>query len=262
MIAEHGANAKIVAVQVLTSGGVQGFFARRRYQVEVDVPDGTARDAHAFDLPARAGLARLLADADAAEARPDSVPRLSTSSVDFDAIMADLSFNTAQILPAIEEPTVFHRAPLSGSGDLIAVVGIGADALEVARGMSGAFGRRALAIAGNVLDDGLYRLGDRRSVVAARAAGVRDEHPVFVAIGLPRAGLDDDGAFALHLVHADQVWVVVDVGRKPADSQRWVRAVRAAVHVDAVAVIGAESTTTPDTVAELGLQVGWSETVR
>ncbi|MBK4348667.1 hypothetical protein [Lacisediminihabitans changchengi] len=296
VLAEHGPTASIVAVTPKTTGGVAGFFAQRTYEVEVDVPDGTARDAHVFDLGTRAGLAALLDEADAKEAEVpiftappsaapspapepphiapvhtapqqtaplhyEQVPRLSTTSASFDTIMADLSYNTAQILPTVEGPAVFRRAPLSGAGDMIVVIGLGTDPLDVAREMSAALGRRALTVAGAVLDDGLFRLTDRRMVVAARAAGVREEHPVFVALGLPRIGFDDDAAFALHLVQADQVWVVVDVGRKPADTERWVRAVQAVVHVDAVAVVGSDATTTPNTVHDLGLQVGWSQPV-
>ena len=276
VLAEHGPTATVVAVNTKTTGGVAGFFAQRSYEVEVEVPDRGASDAHVFESGARSGLAALLDEADALEAEVpvfaarapqpaplhyEQVPRLSTTSANFDSIMADLSVNTAQILPTVEGPAVFPRAPLAGAGDMIAVIGLGTDPLDVARDMSAALGRRALHVAGTVLDDGLYRLTDRRMVVAARAAGVREEHPVFVALGLPRIGFDDDAAFALHLIQADQVWVVVDVGRKPADTERWVRAVQAIVPVDAVAVVGSAATTTPNTVHDLGLQVGWSEPV-
>ncbi|MCU1556578.1 MAG: hypothetical protein JWN09_573 [Microbacteriaceae bacterium] len=262
ILAEHGPHPKVVAIKAVTSGGIQGFFAHRRYEVEVDVPDGTARDAHNFDLPARAGIAQLLEGADSEEARAhlvDAIPRLSTNSVDFDAIMADLTYNTAQIVPALDGPTVFRQAPLSGAGDLVAVIGLGNDALEVAREMSAAAGTRSLSVVGTIADDSLFRVSDRRSALAARAAGVREDHSVFVALGIPRSGLDDDSVFALHFLQADQVWVAVDAGRKPEDTARWVKAVQVAVHVDAVAVIGSNSTTTPKTVHELGLQVGWLE---
>jgi hypothetical protein len=100
---------------------------------------------------------------------------------------------------------------------------------------------------------------DRRGALAARAAGVREEHSVFVALGIPLSGLDDDSVFALHFLQADQVWVAVDAGRKPEDTARWVKAVQAVVRIDAIAVVGSDSTTTPKTVHELGLQVGWVE---
>ena len=262
ILAEHGPHAKVVAIKAVTSGGIQGFFAQRHYEVEVDVPDGTARDAHNFDLPTRAGIAQLLEGADTEEARAhlaDVIPKLSTNSVDFDAIMADLTYNTAQIVPVLEGPTVFRQAPLSGAGDLVVVIGLGNDPLEVARDMSAAAGTRSLSVVGAVTDDSLFRVTDRRSALAARAAGVREEHSVFVALGIPHSGLDDDSVFALHFLQPDQVWVAVDAGRKPEDTARWVKAVQAAVRIDAIAVVGSDSTTTPKTVHELGLQVGWVE---
>ena len=262
ILAEHGPHAKVVAIKAVTSGGIQGFFAQRHYEVEVDVPDGTARDAHNFDLPTRAGIAQLLEGADTEEARAhlaEAIPKLSTNSVDFDAIMADLTYNTAQIVPVLEGPTVFRQAPLSGAGDLVVVIGLGNDPLEVARDMSAAAGTRSLSVVGAVTDDSLFRVTDRRSALAARAAGVREEHSVFVALGIPHSGLDDDSVFALHFLQPDQVWVAVDAGRKPEDTARWVKAVQAAVRIDAIAVVGSDSTTTPKTVHELGLQVGWVE---
>jgi hypothetical protein len=262
LLAEHGPRAKVIAVRAVTTGGISGFFANRRYEIEVDVPDGTARDAHTFDLPARAGLARLLDDADTAEAfaqYADVIPRLSTHSVDFDSIMADLTHNTAAIVPLIDGPTAFRQTPLEAAGDLVVVIGLGDDPLQVARDMSHLSGLRALSVAGEVSVDGYYRVKDRIGAMAARAAGVRENHSVFIALGLPRGGLDDDGAAALEFLQADQVWVVVDVGRKPDDTARWVRAVQAHVHIDAVAVTGSDSTKSPETVHQLGLQVGWPE---
>ncbi|MES2093291.1 MAG: hypothetical protein V4531_05705 [Actinomycetota bacterium] len=260
VLAEHGPLAKVIAVKAVTSGGISGFFASRRYEVEVDVPDGTARDAHTFDLPARAGIARLLDDADTAEAIShygDLIPRLSTHSVDFDTIMADLTYNTAAIVPLIDGPTVFRQTPLEASGDLVAVVGLGDDPLGVARDMSQASGLRALSIAGAVTAEGYFRVKDRMSALAARAAGVREGHSVFIALGIPRAGLDDEAIAALEYLSADQVWVVVDVGRKAEDTARWVREVQSHVHIDAIAVTGSDTTGTPETVHELGIQVGW-----
>lgn len=262
VLAVHGPLATVIAVKAVTSGGISGFFASRRYEIEVDVPDGTARDAHTFDLPTRAGIARLLDDADTAEAIShygDLIPRLSTHSIDFDSIMADLTHNTAAIAPLINAPTIFRQTPLEAAGDLVVVVGLGDDPLPVARDMSHVSGLRALSIAGAVTADGYFRVKDRISALAARAAGVREKHSAFIALGIPRLGLDDDAIAALEYLKADQVWVVVDVGRKAEDTARWVRAVQAHVHVDAIAVIGGDTTDTPETVHQLGIQVGWLE---
>jgi hypothetical protein len=69
--AVHGPGARIVAAQKVTVGGVAGVFARKHYEVTVEVPDPrtdvpTARIT--ITPPAsRAGIAALLADADAAD---------------------------------------------------------------------------------------------------------------------------------------------------------------------------------------------------
>ena len=262
VLAEHGPLAKVIAVKAVTSGGISGFFASRRYEIEVDVPDGTARDAHTFDLPTRAGIARLLDDADTAESIShygDLIPRLSTHSIDFDSIMADLTHNTAAIATLIDGPKIFRQTPLEAAGDLVVVIGLGDDPLPVARDMSHVSGLRALSIAGAVTTDGYFRVKDRISALAARAAGVREKHSAFIALGIPRFGLDEGAIAALEYLEADQVWVVVDVGRKTEDTTRWVRAVQARVHVDGIAVTGSNTTETPDTVYQLGIQVGWLE---
>jgi len=69
--AVHGPGARIVGAQKVTVGGVAGVFARTHYEVTVEVPDPrtdvpTARVT--ITPPAsRAGIAALLADADAAD---------------------------------------------------------------------------------------------------------------------------------------------------------------------------------------------------
>jgi hypothetical protein len=265
VLEEHGPHARVVAVRAVTTGGIQGFFAQRRFQIDVDVPDGTARDVHAFDLPTRAGIALLLDDADSVEARiraADTLPDVSTSSESFDTLMADLTLNTAPPTPSL--PIVTARAPrlqapLSAPGDLVIVVGLGSDALTIAREMTIASGTAELRVAGECSSDGVKRVSDRRGVLAARAQGVRDQFGIIVALGLQRVGLDEAGADALEFLQGDQVWVAVDAGRKPADTGRWVAAVAAISHVDAVAVIGRGATSSPNTVNELGLQVGWVE---
>jgi hypothetical protein len=71
--ATHGASARIVAAQRVTVGGVAGFFARKHYEVTVEVPDPAidlpvARVRITTPVPAeRAGIAALLASADEAE---------------------------------------------------------------------------------------------------------------------------------------------------------------------------------------------------
>ena len=53
----------------------------------------------------------------------------------------------------------------------------------------------------------------------------------------------------------DQVWVVVDVGRKPADTAAMVAAVAARTSIAGIVSIGAAETATPESVHLLGLPV-------
>lgn len=260
--AEYGPHAKIITTEAVTTGGISGFFAQRHYKVTIEVPGDTAQDAHAFDLPARAGIAALLDDADSADVsirQQSAAPRLSTASVDFAAIMADLTANT------LAEPEVLMPRgpkPLSGAGDLVLIIGLGRDALRVARQMSTTVPGSALRIAGDLVVEGIARVSDRRSALAARAAGVESGHSIIVAFGLSTAKLDFVKSDALSRVHPDQVWVVVDASRKEEDTAHWVRGVQETVRVDGIAVRGREFTATPETVNDFDLPVGWTEAVR
>lgn len=254
--AEYGPKAKIIAAEAVTTGGISGFFAQRHYEVTIEVPDDTAQDAHEFDLPARAGIAALLDDADSADiglvAEP-AKPSLSTDSVDFRAIMADLTINTVRPLPQPIAPA--GPAALTGAGDLVVVIGLAGDSLRIARTM--AVGESALRIAGDLYEPSISRVDDRRSLLGARASGVEGGHSVMVAFGLGSAGFDFGKTEALRQLHADQVWVVVDASRKQGDTERWVGAVKAAVTVDGLVAFGRELTSTPESVTELELPVRW-----
>ncbi|RMI03554.1 hypothetical protein EBM89_19210, partial [Cellulomonas triticagri] len=79
--AEFGPTARIVRAERVRTGGVAGFFARERYELTIDVPDGPAPAAAPSLLrrrgitvsgasttpggPAPAGIDALLAAADA-----------------------------------------------------------------------------------------------------------------------------------------------------------------------------------------------------
>jgi hypothetical protein len=211
---------------------------------------------------------------------PIDVP--STASPDFARLMDELTFATSPTAPpetpvgladgariAAGSPSqasgpapLPDEAPLDltpghpelfmGPGDLVLLVGPGVEVLEAARSMSVGQGSPILS--------GPQRPHDRRTALAARARGVEGGRAVLVVCELPGgfdevtlAGLADAWA----ALGADQVWVVVDAGRKPADTQRWVREVEKGLHVDAVAVLGTDGTGTPGTVRRLGLPVGW-----
>lgn len=256
--AEYGPKAKIIAAEAVTTGGISGFFAQRHYEVTIEVPDDSAQDAHEFDLPARAGIAALLDDADSADigivAAPVK-PSLSTESVDFRAIIADLTINT---VPQLPQPVASAGpATLTGAGDLVVVVGLSGDSLRIARTMLAGVGENALRIAGDLYEPSLGRVDDRRSLLGARASGVEAGHSIMVAFGLGSATFDFAKTEALRQLHPDQVWVVVDASRKQADTERWVTAVKAAVTVDGMVAFGRALTSTPETVTELGMPVRW-----
>jgi hypothetical protein len=125
---------------------------------------------------------------------------------------------------------------LSGDGDLVLLVGRGVD-VDTARA---AFAARHDLRETDALD--------RRGGILARADGVRAGHALLGAVAW------DDHA-ALEGLAPDQVWVVVDAGRKHEDSLLMVHAVAAVVPVAGVLAVGTRETTTPDSVHELGLPV-------
>jgi hypothetical protein len=51
--------------------------------------------------------------------------------------------------------------------------------------------------------------------------------------------------------------VVVDAGRKTADTAVWVAEVASVLTIDALAVVGVVATGSPETVDRLGLPIGW-----
>ncbi|AWB90373.1 hypothetical protein [Homoserinimonas hongtaonis] len=333
VVDEHGPQARIIAAEQITTGGVAGFFATRRYEVTVEVPDGPTPsvDAHDLSAPRRFGLAALLDDADAEEAghisdpaMPGSIPPaamapppsedaarvaaraaadarhtvaretaaaaadarrrtlddlpivadaanlVSTSGRSFAAVLDGLQAVTElpEPLPGTistsEPPRGLPSPPplLAGPGDLIAVAGLPADALAVARAM--AFSVDAdVVVCGTAVAEGIPRIDGRREAITARAAAVQRDRIVIVAFGISSAGADTREVLAgrsqaLAALTADQLWLAVDAGRKPDDTERWVAAVASASTPDAVAGIGRDDTATPDTVRELGYAVSWS----
>ncbi len=89
---------------------------------------------------------------------------------------------------------------------------------------------------------------DRRTGILARAEGVRDGHAVLAV-----AAWDD--AATIDGLAADQVWLVVDAGRKPEDAAAMLAAVAQRAPVGGVVSIGERETATPESVHLLGLPV-------
>jgi len=138
-------------------------------------------------------------------------------------------------------------ARLRGRGDLTLVLGLGRDA------------EAAAAVLAASADAGaeVVHVADRRDALAARADGVRRDLPLVAAYALAGPAAVPAVVAELAGIAPDQVWVAVDVSRKPEDTAQWVRAVDAVLAVDAVAATGAVFTTTADDIHRLGLPVLW-----
>lgn len=235
-------------------------------------------------------IAELLSDADEREAlmqRDDATPR-------FDLVLEEIAAETfpgadaadspnrsdtagtaedvdASAIEPIPAPTrtperfVFPSRPAPtlavSPGDLVFIFGLRDDALTVARSLAVSTPSIEVAVAGTIGTPGSRHVGDRREALQARADGVRRGGSTLVAIGLGQAPSDAARyAGILHDVVPDQVWVAVDVTRKPEDTRVWAHAVAdAGGGIDAIAAIGTAYTTTPDSTAYLGIPVGWAE---
>ena len=281
VLAEYGPRARIIAAEKVAVGGIGGFLARHHYELTVELPPRGRRAAEDPGILPGTGISALLDRAEAAEGRLHAASPpgsngvsagVSTGSPAFAELMDTLTFSTETADSALGAPVLLPRAadplpriqaapaPLSGAGDLVIVAGLGQDALEVCRSMSGAAGGGAAGVraAGLLAPDDVIRAGDRRAVAAARAAGVMGGYGIFLAYGLGRGAAElARHATLVSALAADQLWVAVDPGRKPEDTAAWVGALRSAAAVDAVAVEGLDATSTPQTVNALGLPIGW-----
>ncbi|GAB3543543.1 hypothetical protein GCM10027403_37900 [Arthrobacter tecti] len=264
--AQHGPGAQIVGAELVTVGGIHGYFARRHYEVTVELPDpepspqrrrGRRAASVAADAGARgaSGIDALLQHAESVEAQLH--PSVSTGGDLFAALMDDLTFNTTPP-PALVSAERVPPLP-ARPGDLAVVVGLDADPLTVARQMASFLDLPAQAVQAHDDDDDGVAAYARLATAELRASGVRGGFPVFLVLQRPPSGFDGP---VLAQLEADQVWLAVDAGRKPADTATWASEVRAAVDVHGLAVLGAALTATPATVNQLGLPVGWVDGVR
>jgi hypothetical protein len=255
---EHGPDVRIVSAERIITGGIKGLFGRQHYEavIEVASPPALRVTDHPVRFPAarRAGIAALLDDADDADriepSRTEDL-EMSTGGDDFAAMLDELIAETA-----LPERTGGPRekGPSTAPGDLVALVGLGDDAVAVAHAMRGRLGLLT-ASAGQARDAEAPRVVDHRGATEARARGVHAGTATAVAVGLTTDLAD--GLRILSVLAPEQVWVVVDASRKHADTAAWVDGLRGAVHVHAMVVVGRSLTRTPETVELLGLPAGW-----
>ncbi|ROR33392.1 hypothetical protein EDF63_1805 [Curtobacterium sp. JUb34] len=291
---EFGAGARIVSAERVTTPGIGGLFRRAHVEATVEVPEPgetpTARVVIADSPVQRIGIAALLADAEEAEARIAGGDGTATTRADAFASVLD-GFVADGITGSAPRPTRVLPEP-DGSADVDprlqavadtlpggpATVPDATPAVRVARPTAPA-ARSAVPAARSAVPAvrsadgdlvllvgrpndvdaaaGLFAVrhalrptdaADRRSAILARADGVRDGHAVLAVAAWDDRATGDR-------IEADQVWVVVDVGRKPEDSAAMVSAVAAWLPVAGVVAIGAGETATPESVDLLGVPV-------
>jgi hypothetical protein len=254
----HGQDVRIVSAERVITGGIKGLFGRQHYEAVVEVTGATSSGATAaavrFPASRRAGIAALLDDADEADRLHPSRAQdleVSTGGEEFAALLDELVAETTLLAPTVAPAP---RGPSTAPGDLVALVGLGHDAVPVARAMAARLG--LLAACAGLADAGdVPRADGRRGATEARARGVRAGTATALAVGV---GIDPAGArVVLDELGAEEVWVVVDASRKHADTAAWVGAVRRLADVRAMVVVGQGLTLTPETVEVLGLPVGW-----
>jgi hypothetical protein len=221
-------------------------------------------------------LSRLLDDADEAEMGL----HLQSGSAEFDGVMQDILDTTVTVVESESDITVMEAIPAptrkpgpfalptrpapklaTNPGDLVFVFGLRDDALTVALSLARVTPTIEVAVAGTIGKPGSRHVGDRREALQARADGVRRGGSTVVAIGAGQAPNEaEQYAAILHDVVPDQVWIAVDVTRKPEDTRNWAHLVAdAGGGIDAIAAIGIAYTTTPDSTSYLGIPVGWAD---
>lgn len=257
---EFPANVKVRAEKV-TEGGLFGMFSKQYYEVFVEIPDEVPPPGVGGQpAPAAVGVAALLMEADMAEARlrkhSNPTPKVSTNTPEFDELMSGIAASVREVEPAVA-PIPHRDVPelLKGAGEVVLVVGVGHDALTAARVLATAAGSAEIRTAGSAMMGGFVHLVGRQGLEEAKSAGHRTGRVVIVAFGISQ-----DGSVripALSELPADQVWLTVDATRKASDTEAWVKKVTWVTAPDALYVLGAENTLSPQTVNELEVPVGW-----
>ncbi|WP_156253714.1 hypothetical protein [Pseudactinotalea terrae] len=256
---------RIVSGDRVRTGGIAGFLAREHYELVVEVSD---RRATVPQGPppgsAPTGLAALLGAAEAAEntmAGASAPTTVSTESPRFADLLDAITAGTGTSGDDAPDPRASGVRPLHGAGDLVMVLGPHDAALRVVRSMADAAGAAGAAVLlAGTLDDGAARplMEERNRITQARARGVERGQVTLVAYGLGVYGdTTAEHAARVQVLAPDQVWLVVDARMKPLDVARSVQEMRRHVMIDAIAVEAAAMTSTPSTVHDLGLPVGW-----
>ncbi len=280
---KYGSRARIVRAESIQTGGLFGIGATTSFEVTVELDSkpalvrgavGQGR-AMAYSEPPRRrsatprrGISALLAHADEADdARPAKiilppVPAREIATVeakaDFDAILGELA-GVAEEETNLASSDITRNVPRLSQrpGDLIILAGLREQPLHTAWSMmSSLHGGAVVLTAGDHRSIGVSHVFlDSVEVAKAQAVAASGGRSVLVAFSFGQRG--SANLSVLGSVRANQLWLVVDAAHKSEDTQTWVRkACRYAVP-DALAVVGANDTATPQTVNELRLPIGW-----
>jgi len=270
---------RTIRADKVTEGGIFGFFAKRYYEVTVEAPDPQApAGVGAQPAPRAEGVAALLIEADLAEERmrrggrrggaavavieapappaAPPVPHVSTDSAAFEDLMDGISRAVRDDQPSVVVP-VNEDVPtiLKAPGDVILVVGLVHDALTAARSLATGVESAEIRTAGSAMMNGFVHVVGKTGLREAKEAGLQAGRPVIIAFGIGQ-----DGSVripALTEIDADQVWLAVDATRKAEDTEAWAKKVIWVSPADALVVLGAHDTLTPQSVNELKIPVGW-----
>ncbi|RYV50005.1 hypothetical protein [Pengzhenrongella frigida] len=153
-------------------------------------------------------------------------------------------------------------ALLRDQGSIIAVVGEGAQALEVATQFAIRLRQdpHDVVLAGQMhaAPGHARRLLSPTAAAQHRARFADGEQVSIVAVGV--GSEPEDWSVAAELLAdlgPDQAWAVVDARRKTADLRAWLRVVGRAREFDVAAAGSVHETQEPGTMLDLGLPIGW-----
>ncbi|MFD1721190.1 hypothetical protein [Amnibacterium endophyticum] len=199
-------------------------------------------------------------------AKPTAAPVITPPTLEeaAEALAAEREYVWATPTPRSRVGRTTPGAPppqRTRAGDLLLLVGLGDDAVHVARAVRDRLQRGYVCDGGEVEGNTRRRVDDRRGAVAARAYGVRSEQPVIVAYGLGEGpiDLDDPRHAGLLSIDSDQAWLVVDAQRDPDHTLDWTGRLRGRLQVDAVASVRATRGTSPAALETIGLPEAWRQ---
>lgn len=252
----YGHTARIVDSKRISTKGLSGIMSRPYYEATIEVTtdeeEGQERERfteiveHIADPEVEGDITDIVAVHDQGALEED-LPEFSELINELRQSLRDpgadaLAAARDTVPPLLREP-----------GAVIVVAGLGSDAHDAAAKLSastdtvhwdlGHFSHETLA-------------DTRRALRTAQADAVRQGVPVLVTAPLrfPHAEVRS-GADHPVIEDAGQLWVAVDVSRKPEDTKRWLTLLAQSRVIDAAITLYEDQTVTPETGRAFGLPV-------